>query len=127
MSVKLKGADQLKSNLEKLANQSALNYRKALHVFLLSVWANAVSRTPKKSGFLRGSSGAKVTKANSVGAEGVVYYTANYAKFVHAGVRNGIPLKFKVGEAKFLEKAIKELAPVMAQALGISLKGSMFR
>lgn len=127
MSVSIKGADRLIKNLNRLADKSSLDYRKALHIFLLSVLANSVSRTPIDTGYLRGSSGARITKSDKEGASGVVYYTAKYAKYVHAGMRNGTPLKFKVGEAKFLEKAVKELAPIMSQALGRSLKGSMFK
>lgn len=126
MKVKMKGIKRLLANLETLRKvKGAKSYRAALTKVLLKAEAESMRRTPVDTGNLRSSAAgnARITSSGPKGASGVVYYTANYAVFVHERTE----LKHNVGEAKFLHNAMAKVLPFMEGTIGVSIKSDMFK
>lgn len=122
--MKLKGEGKLIKALKELRHKPG-PYRKALMKFLLRVERNSAKRVPVDTGKLRSSGlgNANVYKSDAYGAEGSVYYSANYALHVHE--RTDIKHKPPT-EAKFLENAVKEESGKMKEVIGKELKGNIF-
>jgi hypothetical protein len=113
-SFSLRGQKKMMDNLNKLVNELGPDsYGGAMGRMVRSVQTTAMDLTPVDTGYLRSTARGKVVKADSQGAEGVVYYTAPYAAPVHK-------------RTPYLARAVATEAPVMAEKLGHSLRINMF-
>ncbi len=80
--------------------------------------STGMSRLVENSG---SSSGTSVLELSFGGP------AAKYAFIVHEGVRNGRPIHFHYGQAKFLESAIDEKKSVLKEAVMSSIEREMGR
>ena len=121
MSVKLSGKDSFMRKVSRLRDvKGPRAYRAALGKILLNVERESIKRTPIDTGNLRRSAAGNATvySANKKGAKGTVYYTANYAVYVHERTE----LRHTVGEAKYLQNAIVNVKRKLPFQLSSSLK-----
>lgn len=122
---KIKGIKSLNRKIGSIKNDVGPKaYASSLIKILLSVEAEMIPRTPIATGKLRrsGTGNATITKVGVNGAKGMVFYTANYAVFVHERTE----LRHNTGEAKFLQNAILAVAPTINSKLASSIKTSIF-
>ena len=129
MGIKFIGDKEFKRNMRKLSNNiGPSKYVSILLNAIVAIENNAAHRVPiktghlKKSGLgnLKGKSG--ILKSDASGASAFTANTAEYAIYVHERT----DLRHKVGEAKFLENALKEEAPKLEKKFGIALRTEMF-
>jgi len=123
--MKVKGIGNLVSTIESITNKAAPSaYVTALAKFLLKVENESSHRVPKNIGTLRDSAlgNSKVTQSGPLGATGEVKYTAEYAIPVHEITTS----RHTVGEAKFLENAVKHVSNIMGNDLAESLRTEIF-
>ncbi len=123
--LKFTGTTALKKNLDILrTKRGPVAYSIAVLRGLLDIEKNSYNRTPYLTGFLRGSGigKAKITKSDSSGAKGLTHNTASYAVSVHERT----DIKRRYGEPKFLENAVKEVAPKIEKLFGVELKTRVF-
>ena len=119
------GADKLKAKIDRIRSRKGpTSYRRALLSFMLKVEHDSVTITPIDTGNLRasGTGNATITSSDSRGASGVVFYTADYAVYVHERTE----LRHNVGQSKFLETAIKKNLNRMVNSLGTNISYTMF-
>lgn len=123
--MKIKGTRALIKNLENIVSSGQASYRHALSVVLLNIEAESMRRTPVDTGNLRasGAGNARIISSSRNGARGSVSYTADYAIHVHENTDSS----HTVGEAKFLENAIKHVVPSIENDIGNSIKNRMFK
>lgn len=129
MGIKFIGDKELERNLKRLLNKiGPSKYGPILMKSIVAIENNSARRTPIDTGNLRASGlgNAKgvngVLYSNSSGASAFTSNTAEYAIYVHERT----DLRHTVGEAKFLENAVKEEAPKLERKFGIELKTQMF-
>ena len=125
MSLKIHGVKELRRNVKMLRSKVAPRaYRRAMIKMLVEVEGESMRRNPVDTGFLRGSAGGNSTviEANERGAKGVVFYTANYAVYVHERTE----LRHINGEAKFLQNAIASKMRFLKNTVAGSLKVDLF-
>lgn len=96
---KVKGLEQIKNALAQVKKEHDKKKRQALNRIGVIIKADSVKLTPVDTSNLRGSAYIDVDGTKSV----FIGYTASYAVFVH----EDLEAIHKVGEAKFLEKAVK--------------------
>ena len=101
--IKLIGVDKVLANLNKQVRKIKGRTAAGMRTALLLVKARSIVKTPIKTGNLRQSHFSNVTRQNGK-ITGIVGATASYALFVHENLES----KHVVGQAKFLEDAIKE-------------------
>lgn len=104
MSVEIKGADEIREKLRKLAVDHKEAARAALHQEGLAVMAEAVKRTPVDTGRLRASAYAKSEDGVGDQLRELVGYGADYALAVHERTE----AHHEVGQAKFLTSVLEE-------------------
>jgi len=121
--VELVGFKQMKHNLDLLVNEGGLTYKGIVLAGLTAIEINSTNRTPVDTGYLRskGIGRAKITKFDKDGAEGKTFNETPYATVVH---EKSIP--HRIGEWKFLEKAVKDIAPRVEKMFGVKLKTKLF-
>lgn len=95
----VKGFSQIKSAIEQVKKEHEKKKRKALNRIGVIIKADSVKLTPVDTSNLRGSAYIDVDGSKSV----FIGYTADYAVYVH----EDLEATHEVGEAKFLEKAVK--------------------
>jgi len=95
----VKGLSQIKNALTQVKKEHEKKKRKALTRIGVIVKADSVKLTPIDTSNLRGSAYIDVDGSKSV----FIGYTAYYAVYVH----EDLEAYHEVGEAKFLDKAIK--------------------
>ena len=125
MSIKISGIDQFRKNMRVLTNKvGPSTYRRAMIRSLIIVEGESMRRTPVDTGKLRASAAgnATVLKYNAEGAKGVVFYTANYAIFVHERTE----LRHINGEAKFLQNAIVSVIKPLREDIARVFKVNLF-
>ena len=125
MSLKVTGVDKFSNNLLKLRNKMGpRTYTTIILRALVLIEANSARRTPVDTGNLKLSGLGKARVAVSVpaGTVGYTTNTADYAIYVH----ERLGLNHPVGEAKFLEKAVNEIAPKIEKMFGVAIKTRMF-
>lgn len=123
--VTVTGGKRIKKTLQKLVNERGPQaYRTSLLKFMLKVENSSFKKTPKDTGYLRGSlsGNTAITDSGPNGANGVVFYTADYAPFVHERTE----LRHDIGEAKFLSKAVNENVFAFQRDLKTALKRTIF-
>jgi len=98
----LKGAGDVIANLKKVQSEFAKKRRQALTRIGVIVKADSVKMTPVDTTNLRGAAFSEVQGQDSV----IIGYdqSAAYAPYVH----EDLEAHHDVGEAKFLEKAVKK-------------------
>lgn len=99
----VKGVDVVVGNLSAASAVLVDTYVQANHGKLEKTGNNAANRAPKQTGELRGSK-TVTSQRTGDGLNGEVRFTAPHSLAVHE--RTWIP--HAVGEAKFLENAMKE-------------------
>ena len=121
MSFKLSGQNKFMRNVSRIRDSKGpKTYRTALSKILLNVERESIKRTPIDTGHLRRSAAGNSTvySADKKGAKGIVYYTANYAVWVHERTE----MRHTVGEAKYLQNAIADVKRSLPYELAFSLK-----
>lgn len=98
---KIKGLNKLNSNLNNVTKHALVSSDASMRKSLLLIKNNAQKRTPVDTGLLRSSASIKIDYKGARGVIGYVYYTPNYALYVHEILTTFHP----VGEAKFLWNA----------------------
>lgn len=123
--IKIKGMQGFKKGIGVVRNRIATQNRRSLYKAIVTVEAESARRTPVDTGALRGSGlgNGIVYKSDEKGAEGLFYYTANYAVHVHEITKN----RHEVGEAKYMENAIKNKAGEVRGILGQDYKAVISR
>jgi hypothetical protein len=126
MSIQLKGVKEMDATLTFLKNKKGpLYYRKTILEQLLRLENKSAKLTPVDTGKLRASGlgNATVLSSSPVGAKGIMFYTANYAIYVHERTE----LKHKPGkQAKFLEAALFEMSGDLVRQMGSTLSKTLF-
>jgi len=108
MAVELIGIDKVLANLNKEIGKIEGQTVAGMRAALLKVKALSIVKTPVDTGNLRQSHFVDVRKKKR-SIEGIIGAIAAYAIFVH----EDLEAKHTVGEAKFLENAIRESAPII--------------
>lgn len=119
MNFKIEGIDKLNKNISLAATKYIpRSSARALLRLLLKVKLDAQRRTPVDKNRLKPSARTDIVKSNAYGVYGTVSFHTRYAAYVHerTGLRHA-PGK----EAKFLENAVKLVAPKMARELGVAI------
>ena len=129
MGIKFLGEKELNRNLLKLSNNiGPSKYGSILLRSIITIEGNSARRTPVDTGNLRASGIGNLKGSRGIiksTPAGAVAFTANTAEYaVHVHERTDI--RHKVGEAKFLENALKEEVPKLEKKFGIALKTEMF-
>ncbi len=101
--IKLIGTDKVLKNLNKQVRRIKGQTTKGMRIVVLLIKGRSIVKSPVDTGNLRASHFSNVTtQKNRI--IGIVGATAFYAFFVH----EDLEASHKVGQAKFLEDAIKE-------------------
>ena len=118
--IKFKGVKNFTKNIDSINRKAVNRYRVAMSKILLTVEAESARRTPVDTGNLRSSvlGNSIVYKSTKDGAKGVLYYIANYATYVHEITTS----RHKVGEARFLAKAIEDKKEYIERTLGTDFR-----
>jgi len=119
-TVKITGADAMRKKLAALGRNWQNAVQKAVHQELTIIQDDAINRTPKDEGVLRGSYDLTVfKKVRSIVGRILVGGPAQaYALYVHEhGPRAGGP-----GEAFFLKNAIDAVRHTISARLGARIK-----
>lgn len=120
---KLLGVKEFFTNLETLGKvKMPLLYRTVMKEITLAVLRDALQRTPIDTGLLRASARRK-SRADEKGAFGEVSYHADYAIPVHEILTNRHP----IGEAKYLEKAVRFITPLFPKMLQHRIQAALNR
>lgn len=119
----LKGIDALLRRLEKMGADSSRELRAAVFQETLVVQRDSMEHTPVQYGVLRAShetslvaDGAEVAGKIRVGGP-----AAGYAAHVH----ENLEARHKVGEAKFLENAVRRAVPRFAARVANRLRAAL--
>lgn len=126
MNIKFLGFKKMNSNINTLKNKiGPSSFRKSIIKSMLRVEADSMRRTPVDTGNLRSSAAgnATITSSSSNGASGIVYYTANYAIYVHERTE----LRHNVGEAKFLQNAVAKEQQTFSKNIKVSIYSDVFK
>jgi len=116
---KVIGTHKFKVNLDKIASRNLPKaYSSAMTAITLSIKGDSQKRAPVDTGFLKSSAYANILKVDKNGTTGIVGYTANYATYVHEQTWK----KHTVGEAKFLENAVKNISSKFTEIFGLYIK-----
>ena len=115
MRLQLKGVDQMMGRLGQLARLAPSRFDYALQAEAEIIMTEAKRRTPVRYGHLRASGFVEPVQAkgrrNVSVTLGFGGPSAPYAVYVHENLR----ASHKVGQAKFLESAMNDAAPTLAQ------------
>lgn len=125
MSANIRGLREFKRNLNTVVNGlGPVSYKKALIRGLIIIEGESMRRTPVDTGKLRSSAAgnSRITQIKNSGAKGIVFYTANYAIYVHERTE----LKHTNGEAKFLQNAISAVMGQIRKDLVSTFKINLF-
>jgi len=104
IDIEIKNADEVIRFLNERPAKARELFNKAIKKAILSVEREAKQRTPVRTGRLRAS---LISKQYQSVLEGEVSTDVYYAIYVHENLR----ARHKIGEAKFLENAVKVLEP----------------
>lgn len=125
MSVEIKGAEEIREKLRKLAVGHKEATRAALHQEGLALMAEAVKRTPVDTGRLRASAYAEPSPESDSRLVEKVGFGAEYALAVHERTE----AHHEVGQAKFLTSALDErqsgFSERMAERVKKNLEGGV--
>ena len=97
----IKGAVALKQKMKQVSHETKLKWERAVRAAARHIQEVSIDLTPLDTGTLRNSCGMVRISAGWY-ANFQIYYSAEYAVYVHEMVENYHP----VGEAEFLKKAI---------------------
>lgn len=118
MSVEIKGADEIREKLRKLAVDHHSAAKAALHQEGLELMAEAVKRTPVDTGRLRASAYAKAEDGGGDQLREVVGFGADYALAVHERTE----VRHETGQAKFLTSVLEERQGGFVDRMGERIK-----
>lgn len=105
---KVSGQDKLLQELKRVGTTSMKQaYSNAMTDMLLTVKGKSMKRTPVDTGFLKSATFIKQFRTTKMGSKGMVYNTANYAKYVHENLNAS---HTEGQQAKFLETAVQEVS-----------------
>lgn len=99
--VLIRGSTELKKELKNTSHETKLKWERAIRVAARYVQEKSLELTPEATGYLK-SSCDMVRISSGWYANFRIFYTAEYAVFVHEMLENSHP----VGEAEFLKKAV---------------------
>jgi hypothetical protein len=102
MAVRVEGLEKILSNLSRKIDRIEKRSKEGLLAAGLMIQAEAQKMTPVDDGFLKASAYTRRTPENKSIVE--IGFSQNYALYVH----EDLEAHHTVGEAKFLEKAIRE-------------------
>jgi len=98
------GQHKIRIKLNKITSKDLPKaYSSAMTAITLMVKGESQKRTPVDTGYLKSSAYSNIIGVNKLGVKGIVGYIAKYAIYVHEHTWK----KHVVGEAKFLENAVK--------------------
>lgn len=117
MTIKTRGAKQVRQRIEKIGKQSVISGRAGVWAGALIVEGEAKRRVPVEHGFLRASGATTITSGESAKKFSVrVGFSAKYAAFVHENLEakwKGRPRKSgkgvywgPAGEPRYLYNAV---------------------
>ena len=112
--VKVLGVENFFSNINVLTKIKLPNlYRSFMEEVMIMVLRKSLINTPIDTGFLRASARKVVRSSGEKGAFGEISYNAPYSIPVHEILTS----KHPIGEAKFLENAIRFIIPLFPKML----------
>lgn len=118
------GINRLRAKLNRIDTRDLPKaYGSAMTAVTLEVKGNSQKRTPVDTGYLKSSAYSNLVKVNEYGVVGTVGYSANYAIYVHEHTWK----KHQVGEAKFLENAVKHIISKVPEIFSFYIKKIGFR
>lgn len=112
--IKTRGFDKFKKKLKNLEfKEYPRAYKAAMYEIVFRTKRESMLRTPVDTGVLKANHSTKVWSSGKNDVKGLVYNTTSYAPYVHEILTNRHP----VGEAKFLEKALFTVAPMVSRIM----------
>lgn len=120
---KLLGVKNFFTNIDLLSRvKMPLIYRTFMKEITTAVHRDALQRTPIDTGLLRASS-RKAVKGDETGSFGEVSYHADYSIPVH----ENLTARHPIGEAKYLENAVRFIVPLFPRMLQHRIKTALNR
>jgi len=117
--IKFEGVEKVKENLLKEQKKYPKALAAALYAEGFVIIGKSLSRTPADTGRLRNSAYV-APPTNEDAPEVEVGYGTNYAIYVHEAKPG---TRFRVGENKFLQKAVNESSNGFVRRVGDRVKG----
>lgn len=105
--VQVQGVDEALQDLQKLARKKPEEFKRGVVKFALLVQREAQRRTPVDTGALRNSATTRIQPDTAHGFEVWVSFMVLYSIYVH----EDLYAHHNVGEAKFLENAVRTMLP----------------
>ena len=118
-SMSLEGSSTVVRNLNSALKNVDLSCKGAMHAALLMVRRAATPLTPVDTGDLRRSVGTRVISQGHCGYTGLIYYTSDYAPYVHE-----INKRYRAPgtQWKFLETALQRESNNILRLFGSKLQ-----